>query len=154
VAVGIMVEVPAAALLAPAFAAEADFFSIGTNDLTQYTMAADRGAARVAPLYSPVQPAVLQLIARTVEAAHAAGRWAGICGEAAGNPAWTSLWLGLELDELSMAPSAIPAVKSVVRRTRFADAHALACEALQQITLADVEAVLHAFNTATGSQVV
>ena len=142
VAVGIMVEVPAAALLAPAFAAEVDFFSIGTNDLTQYTLAADRGAARVAALYSPLQPAVLALIARTVEAAHAAGRWVGICGEAAGNPAWTPLWLGLGLDELSMAPPAIPAVKAVLRRTPHAAARALAGQALAQSTLAAVEALV------------
>ena len=142
IAVGIMVEVPAAALLAPAFAAEADFFSIGTNDLTQYTLAADRGAARVAHLYSPVQPAVLQLIARTVDGAHAAGRWVGMCGEAAGNPAWTPLWLGLGLDELSMAPPALPAVKAVVRRTPLAAAQALARAALTLPTLAEVEALL------------
>jgi phosphoenolpyruvate-protein kinase (PTS system EI component) len=142
IAVGIMVEVPAAALLAPAFAAEADFFSIGTNDLTQYTMAADRGAARVAHLYSPVQPAVLQLIARTVEAAHAAGRWVGICGEAAGNPAWTPLWLGLGLDELSMSAPSLAAVKAVVRQTTRAAAQVLAQRVLQQTTLADVEALL------------
>jgi phosphoenolpyruvate-protein phosphotransferase len=142
VAVGIMVEVPAAALLAPAFAAEVDFFSIGTNDLTQYTLAADRGAARVAALYSPLQPAVLALIARTVEAAHAAGRWVGLCGEAGGNPAWTPLWLGLGLDELSMAPPAIPAVKAVLRRTPLAAARALAGQALAQSTLAAVEALV------------
>jgi phosphoenolpyruvate-protein phosphotransferase len=142
VAVGIMVEVPAAALLAPAFAAEADFFSIGTNDLTQYTLAADRGAARVAALYSPLQPAVLALIARTVEAAHAAGRWVGICGEAAGNPAWTPLWLGLGLDELSMAPPALAAVKAVIRRTPLTAARALAGQALAQSTLAAVEALV------------
>jgi phosphoenolpyruvate-protein phosphotransferase len=142
IAVGIMVEVPAAALLAPAFAADADFFSIGTNDLTQYTLAADRGAARVAHLYSPLQPAVLALVARTVEAAHAAGRWVGLCGEAAGNPAWTPLWLGLGLDELSMAPPALPAVKAVIRRTPLAAAQALARQALAQPTLAEVEALL------------
>ncbi len=141
-AVGIMVEVPAAALLAPVFAAEADFFSIGTNDLTQYTLAADRGSARVAHLYSPIHPAVLQLIARTVEAAHAAGHWTGICGEAAGNPAWAPLWVGLGVDELSMAPAAIPAVKRVIRGLRAGQAETLAAQALAQATPADVEAVL------------
>jgi len=84
---GIMVEVPSAALMAHAFAKEVDFFSIGTNDLTQYTMAADRGAARVAHLYSPVQPGVLRLIKITIDAAHAHGKWVGICGEGGGNPA-------------------------------------------------------------------
>jgi phosphoenolpyruvate-protein kinase (PTS system EI component) len=142
VRVGIMVEVPAAALLAAEFAAEADFFSIGTNDLTQYTLAVDRGAARVARLYSPLQPAVLRLIARTVEGAHAAGRPVGMCGEAAGNPAWTALWLGLGLDELSMAPPAIPAVKRAIRAGTLAAAQRLAVAALRQSTLADVIALL------------
>jgi phosphoenolpyruvate-protein phosphotransferase len=139
---GIMVEVPSSALMADAFAKEADFFSIGTNDLTQYTMAADRGAARVAHLYSPIQPAVLRLIARTVEAGHAAGRWVGICGEAGGNPAWAPLWLGLGLDELSMAPSAIPAVKEVIRTTTFTAARELAEAALRLSTVEDIEALL------------
>ena len=98
VKLGIMVEVPAAALTARELAAEADFFSIGTNDLTQYTMAADRGASRVAHLYNPVHPAILRLISMAVEGAHAEGKWVGICGEAAGNPAWTPLWLGLGLE--------------------------------------------------------
>lgn len=140
--VGIMVEVPAAALMAPAFAAEVDFFSIGSNDLTQYTMAADRGAARVAPLYSAVQPAVLRLVAQTVEAAHAAGRWVGMCGEAAAVPAWTRLWLGLGLDELSMAPAALAEVKETVRGASLAEARDLAAAALRRSTLAEVEALL------------
>jgi phosphotransferase system enzyme I (PtsI) len=139
---GIMVEVPSAALMAHAFAKEVDFFSIGTNDLTQYTMAADRGAARVAHLYSPVQPGVLQLINITVAAAHEHGKWVGICGEAGGNPAWARLWLGLGLDELSMVPPAIPAVKEVIRATTFAEARELAQEALRQSTVQEVEALL------------
>lgn len=144
VKVGIMVEVPSAALMARSLAAEADFFSIGTNDLTQYTMAADRGSSRVAYLYSPVQPGVLQLIKMTVDAAHSQQRWVGMCGEAAGNPAWTALWLGIGLDELSMAPSAVPGAKEIIRRTTLAEAQALAAEALRQDTLAGVEAVLSA----------
>jgi phosphoenolpyruvate-protein phosphotransferase len=140
--VGIMIEVPAAALMARAFAAEADFFSIGTNDLTQYTMAADRGAARVSRLYSAAQPAVLRLIAETVEAAHAAGRWVGMCGEAAGAPAWTRLWLGLGLDELSVAPAALAEVKEIIRGATLAEARQLAGAALRRNTLAEVEALL------------
>jgi phosphotransferase system enzyme I (PtsI) len=142
VKVGIMVEVPAAALMASVLAPHVDFFSIGTNDLTQYTMAADRGASRVAHLYSPVQPAVLRLISYTVEAAHQAGKWVGMCGEAAGNPEWAALWLGIGLDELSMSPASIPAVKEAIRRTRLDAAQALAAEVLQQPTLEDVEAML------------
>jgi phosphoenolpyruvate-protein phosphotransferase len=142
VKVGIMVEVPAAALMAHALAPHVDFFSIGTNDLTQYTMAVDRGASRVTHLYSPVQPAVLRLISYTVEAAHQAGKWVGMCGEAAGNPTWAALWLGLGLDELSMSPASIPAVKEVIRHTRLDTAQALAAKVLQQPTLEDVEAML------------
>ncbi len=96
--------------MADALAQHVDFFSIGTNDLTQYTMATDRGATRVAHLYSAIQPSVLRLIDMTVKAAHNAGKWVGMCGEAAGNPAWSALWLGLGLDELSMSPASIPAV--------------------------------------------
>jgi phosphotransferase system enzyme I (PtsI) len=142
--VGVMIEVPAAALLADAFAREVDFFSIGTNDLTQYTMAVDRGSSRVAHLYSPINPAVLQLIARTVSASHRAGRWTGICGEAAGNPAWAPLWVGLGVDELSMTPSSIPAVKEVIRRTRAEDARLLAAEALRRATVEEIQELLSA----------
>lgn len=142
VEVGIMIEVPAAALMADALAPHVDFFSIGTNDLTQYTMATDRGATKVSHLYSAVQPSVLRLIDMTVKAAHKEGKWVGICGEAAGNPAWSALWLGLGLDELSMSPASIPAVKEAIRRTQFVEAQALATTALQQSTLEDVEAQL------------
>jgi phosphotransferase system enzyme I (PtsI) len=139
---GIMIEVPAAALTASELAREVDFFSIGTNDLTQYTMAADRGAARVAQLYSPLQPAVLRLIAMTVEAAHAEGKWVGMCGEAAGNPAWAGLWIGLGLDELSMSPPAIPEVKEAIRCTQADEARDLARRALAMPTLSDIEQLL------------
>ena len=142
VILGIMIEVPSAALMAPEFAREVDFFSIGTNDLTQYTMATDRGASRVTHLYSPVQPGVLRLIKLTVEAAHAEGRWVGICGEAAGNPDWATLWLGLGLDELSMTAALIPAVKETIRGALLSEAQALAERALKQATLADVERLL------------
>ncbi|MDQ6694750.1 MAG: phosphoenolpyruvate--protein phosphotransferase [Chloroflexota bacterium] len=146
---GIMVEVPAAALMVGAFAREADFFSIGTNDLTQYTMAADRGAARVAHLYSPVQPAVLRLIGMTVEAAHAEGRWVGICGEAAGNPAWAGLWLGMGIDELSMTAGAIPAIKEIICSMRLTEARDVAREALTATLLHEVEEVLHSAQAAS-----
>lgn len=138
--VGIMIEVPAAALMADALAPHVDFFSIGTNDLIQYTMAADRGATKVAHLYSPLQPSVLRLIDMTVKAAHGAGKWVGMCGEAAGNPEWAALWLGLGLDELSMSPASIPAVKEAIRSTQFDEAQALAANALKQATVEEVEA--------------
>ncbi|HEX3616859.1 MAG TPA: phosphoenolpyruvate--protein phosphotransferase [Solirubrobacteraceae bacterium] len=115
VELGIMVEVPAAALLAGELAAHVDFFSVGSNDLTQYTLAAERGNAELSSLLSEPQPAVLRLIRATVEAARAHGRWVGVCGEMAGDPACAVLLAGLGVDELSMAPRLIPAVKQVLR---------------------------------------
>ena len=114
-AVGIMIETPAAVLNATRLAAVVDFFSIGTNDLTQYLMAADRGNAKVAGLIDALQPAVIGAIAQVTAAAHAAGIWVGICGELAGDPLATALLVGLGIDELSMSAPAIPAVKAQIR---------------------------------------
>jgi phosphocarrier protein FPr len=124
--VGIMIEVPSAVATADLLAAEVDFFSIGTNDLTQYTMAADRGNANVASLVQALQPAVLRMIKQTVDAAHAAGIWVGICGELAGNATATPLLVGLGLDELSMSGPSIPAVKKIIRQLRFSKAQSIA----------------------------
>ncbi len=112
---GIMVEVPAAALTAARLAEEADFFSLGTNDLTQYTMAAERGSERLAPLLSGPQPAVLRLVRDTVEAAAHRGRRVGVCGELAGDPAAAVLLAGLGVGELSMTPALVPEVKAALR---------------------------------------
>jgi phosphocarrier protein FPr len=112
---GIMVEIPSAAVRAAQFATEVDFFSIGTNDLTQYTLAAERGNPRVAYLSDAFEPAVLELIRQTVQAAHAHGKWVGVCGELAGDPAAVPLLVGLGLDELSMSAPAIPRAKQIVR---------------------------------------
>ena len=128
--VGIMIEVPSAVAVADQLAREVDFFSIGTNDLTQYVMAADRGNARVAALASAFQPAVLRNVRDAAEAAHAAGIWIGMCGELAGNPLATPVLMGLGLDELSMSAPAIPAVKEAVRSLTMADARRIAGEAL------------------------
>lgn len=128
--VGMMVEVPAAALLADRFVPWVDFFSIGTNDLAQYTLAADRTNAAVAALADAAHPAVLELVRRVVEAARPAGRWVGVCGELAGEALLTPVLIGLGVDELSMAPVAIPDVKAVVRAWSLADARALAEAAL------------------------
>jgi phosphocarrier protein FPr len=136
--VGMMIEVPAAVATADLLASEVDFFSIGTNDLTQYTMAADRGNAHVADLVQALQPAVLRLIKQTVDAAHRAGIWVGICGELAGNAAATPLLVGLGMDELSMSAPSIPAVKAAIRQLDFAEAKTLAAEIL---TLDTVTAV-------------
>lgn len=130
VQVGIMVEVPAAALMARHLAAEVDFFSIGTNDLTQYTMAADRTNAGVASLVSGFQPAVLRLVRDTIAAAHDQGKWVGLCGELGGEPLAIPILLGLDLDEFSMAPSAIPLAKQIIRQLSLDETKRVAQEAL------------------------
>ena len=139
---GIMVEVAAAALMADQFAREADFFSIGTNDLTQYTLAMDRGHPRLAPNVDGLSPAVLRLINQTVEAAHANGRWAAVCGGIASDPQAVPILLGLGVDELSVSVPMIPAIKALVRRCRVADCRTLASTALQAADAADVRALV------------
>ncbi len=127
---GIMVEVPAAALSAERLARHVDFFSLGTNDLTQYTMAAERGDARLASLLAGPQPAVLRLVRTTVEAAAAHGRWVGVCGELAGDPAAAVLLAGLGVTELSMAPGLVPEVKAALREVELKQARTAATAAL------------------------
>jgi hypothetical protein len=131
--VGVMIEIPSAALTADLIAPKVKFFSIGTNDLVQYTLAVDRGNERIARLYEPTHPAVLQLIRHTVEAGRRHGIWTGVCGEVAGNPILVPLLLGLGVEELSASPGAIPLVKDVVRHVRFAEAQDLA-EAAQGLS--------------------
>lgn len=142
--VGIMVEVPAAALLADRLAAEVDFLSIGTNDLSQYALAADRTNAQVSALADGFQPAVLRLVRMTVEAAHAQGKWVSLCGELAGDPLAVPLLVGLGLDELSMQPAAIPLVKQVIRALTLEAARALAHAALELDSAEAVRALLRA----------
>lgn len=138
-AVGIMVEVPSAVVVADQLAKEVDFFSIGTNDLTQYVMAADRGNAKVAGLVQALNPAVLRLIRQTVEAGHAAGIWVGLCGELGGNAKAAALLVGLGLDELSMNAPAIPAVKAAIREIEREAAEKLAGTVLELETAEAVE---------------
>jgi phosphoenolpyruvate-protein phosphotransferase len=128
--VGIMVEVPSVAVLADLFAREVDFFSIGTNDLTQYTLAAERTNEKVAHLGDGCHPAVLRQIHRVLEAAHHEGIWVGLCGELAGDPDAVPILLGLGLDEFSMAPSSIPHAKTIIRSWSRADAQNLAAQVL------------------------
>ncbi|PTM56518.1 phosphoenolpyruvate--protein phosphotransferase [Desmospora activa] len=128
--IGIMIEVPAAAVNADQLAKEVDFMSIGTNDLTQYTLAADRGNELVAHLYDAAHPAVLRLVKKTCDAAHEAGIIAGMCGELAGDPKMTEILVGLGLHELSMSAGAIPEVKVSVRQVSSNEAHQLADEVL------------------------
>ncbi|GBC86703.1 Phosphoenolpyruvate-protein phosphotransferase [bacterium HR12] len=137
-----MVEVPAAALLAHALAPEVDFLSVGTNDLTQYALAVDRGNERVAALSDALHPAVLRLVAATCDAGAAHGRWVGVCGEVAGDPLATPVLLGLGVRELSMNPPAIPAVKRAVRATDLARARELAVRALELPTATAVRDLL------------
>jgi len=135
---GIMIEVPSAALLANVFAAEVDFFSIGTNDLTQYTLAMDRGHPNLAGKSDGLHPAVLKLIQCTVEAAHAAGKWVGICGELGADPQAVPILLGLGIDELSISIPAIPMVKAQVRDLTLEEARRRAQEALACATAPEV----------------
>lgn len=142
---GIMVEVPSAALIADQLAPLVDFFSIGTNDLVQYTFAADRGNARVARLGDPLHPALLRQISRVVDVAHVAGKWVGLCGELAGRPEGIPILLGLGLDEFSMAAASIPAAKALLARLTVPDAQRLAQRVLNLPDGAAVEAEVRRF---------
>ncbi len=142
VPVGIMVEVPSVAVMATQFAAEVDFFSVGTNDLTQYTLAMDRGHPRLAPQVDGLNPAVLGLIGQAVRAAHAAGKWVGVCGGIASDPQAVPLLVGLGVDELSVSVPAIPAVKAQIRSLSFTDCQELAAHALSQDSAASVRALV------------
>jgi phosphoenolpyruvate-protein phosphotransferase len=142
VPVGIMVEVPSVAVMAPQFAAEVDFFSVGTNDLTQYTLAMDRGHPRLAPQVDGLNPAVLGLIAQAVKAAHVASRWVGVCGGMASDPHAVPILVGLGVDELSVSVPAIPAVKAQVRSLSLARCQELAARALAQDSAAAVRALV------------
>jgi phosphotransferase system enzyme I (PtsP) len=139
VELGAMIEVPAAVLRAPQLMREVDFVSIGTNDLIQYTLAVDRDNLKVASMYEPLHPAVLQSIRMTVDAAHDAGRRVGMCGEMAGNPLCTLLLIGMGLDELSMGAPSVPVIKQLVRSARHDDAVRIAAEALRCDTIEEVK---------------
>jgi len=138
---GIMIEVPAAALISLRLAPYIDFFSVGTNDLTQYTLAAERGNRDLADLADALHPAILRLIKLVTEAAHQHGKWAGVCGEVAGDPQAAPLLVGLGVDELSMNPSDIPEVKRAIREVDFEKAQEVAKEALACESAAQVRAL-------------
>ncbi|KAB7895801.1 phosphoenolpyruvate-protein phosphotransferase [Serratia sp. Leaf50] len=143
--VGVMVETPAAAVIAHHLAKEVDFFSIGTNDLTQYTLAVDRGNELISHLYNPMSPSVLALIKQVIDASHAAGKWTGMCGELAGDERATLLLLGMGLDEFSMSAISIPRIKKIIRNTNFEDVKALAEEALAQPTAQELMNLVNKF---------
>jgi phosphocarrier protein FPr len=138
VKVGLMIETPAAALIADALAREADFFSIGTNDLTQYTLAMDRGHPELAKKCDGLHPSVLKLIELTVQAAHRHGRWVGVCGGIAGETAAVPVLVGLGVDELSVSVPSVPMIKSQVRDLALTQSQALAASALTQASSQDV----------------
>ncbi len=140
VEVGAMIEIPSAAATVDLLARDSAFFSIGTNDLIQYTLAIDRGNDRIAHLYEPSHPAVLRSIKRIVDDAHAAKLTVGVCGEMGGDPVYAPLLLGLGVDSLSMSPPSIPAVKFLVRAMKMSDARALAAEVLAMASPKDVYA--------------
>ncbi len=143
--VGVMIETPAAAVIARHLAKEADFFSIGTNDLTQYTLAVDRGNELISGLYNPLSPSVLTLIKQVIDASHAEGKWTGMCGELAGDDRASLLLLGMGLDEFSMSAMSIPRVKQLIRSANYTEVKAMADQALACATIAEVEAVLDTF---------
>jgi phosphoenolpyruvate-protein phosphotransferase (PTS system enzyme I) len=126
-----MVETPSAAITAEALAKRAKFFSIGTNDLIQYSLAVDRTNEKIAHLYEPTHPAIVRLIKLTLDAAHQAGNWAGVCGEMAGDVVLVPLLLGLGADELSAAPPTVPQIKFLIRRLKLSEARELAAFALE-----------------------
>ncbi len=140
--VGAMMEVPSAVIIADRLAQEVDFFSIGTNDLIQFTLAIDRGNKQVAHLFQPLDPAVLRMIKRTADVGKDSGITVGMCGEMANQPLFAPLLLGMGLHELSMNPQAIPVVKRMIRSVRIADTHAVVTEALKQPNALKVLAVL------------
>ena len=140
--VGVMIEVPAAALAAEQFAPEIDFFSLGTNDLVQYTMAAERGNAAVAGLADGLHPSVLRLVRIVAEAAKEGGKWAGVCGELASDPVAVPVLVGLGIAELSANAPAIPAIKQAVRSIDTEAARELTEQALELSSAAEVRALV------------
>jgi phosphoenolpyruvate-protein phosphotransferase/dihydroxyacetone kinase phosphotransfer subunit len=149
---GIMVEVPSAALLSDNLAEQVDFFSIGTNDLTQYTLAAERGNPQLSELADALHPAVLRLISKVVENAHASGKWVGVCGELAGEVLAAPVLVGLGVDELSMNPGTIPAVKSILAQVDSTQAQELARQVVNCTDASGVRKQVREFLTRNGIQ--
>jgi len=137
--IGIMIEVPSAAMIADILAQEADFFAIGTNDLIQYSLAIDRSNENVSYLYEPLHPALLRLIKGVIDAGKAAGIPVSMCGELASDPIYAIVLIGLGLDIFSMNPSSIPIIKNIARSVRYRDCRRIAEMALQKKTAQEIE---------------
>ena len=140
--VGIMIEIPAAAVLADQLAKEVDFFSIGTNDLVQYTFAADRMSSGVSYLYQPFHPSILRLVKHVIESAHAEGKWTGMCGEMAGEAIAAPLLIGLGLDEFSMSATSILSQRKLIRSMKKSEMEELAAKAINCGTMDEVVALV------------
>jgi phosphoenolpyruvate-protein kinase (PTS system EI component) len=140
--VGIMIEVPSAVWLASRLVREVDFISLGTNDLIQYLLAADRNNPKVAHLYEPLHPAVLSAIAEVVNVARSAGKDVCLCGEMASDPMTTLLLVGMGLDQLSLSPLFIPVVRKLVREASYQTARHIAHDVLQMVSVKDIKGYL------------
>lgn len=143
--VGIMIEIPAAAVLADQFAKEVDFFSVGTNDLVQYTFAADRMSNTINYLYQPFNPSILRLLKNVIDSAHKEGKWAGMCGEMAGEPIAAPLLIGLGLDEFSMSATSILAQRKLINSISKSEAEGLVAKALNCATMDEVVTLVESF---------
>lgn len=143
--IGIMIETPASAIIAEHLIKEVDFFSIGTNDLTQYTLAVDRGNDLISHLYNPISPSVLKLIKNVIDISHLHGKWTGMCGELAGDERVTALLLGMGLDEFSMSSTSIPKIKEIIRKTSFSKSQELAKTVLNAATTKEILDLLNKF---------
>ncbi|NIH41221.1 MAG: phosphoenolpyruvate-protein phosphotransferase PtsI [Buchnera aphidicola (Periphyllus aceris)] len=147
---GVMIETPSSAIISKHLAKEVDFFSIGTNDLTQYTLAVDRGNENISKLYQTMSPSVLYLIKKVIDSSHKEKKWTGICGELASNKKYTSLLIGLGVDELSMSSISIPIIKNIIRKINFIKAKKLAKNVLKQSTIKKVKKLIKNFNKKEG----
>lgn len=144
--IGIMIETPSSAIISKHLIQEVDFFSIGTNDITQYTLAVDRGNEVISKLYQPISPAILYLINKVIIESHKAGKWTGICGELASNTEITALLVGMNIDELSMSSISIPTIKNIIRKINFQKAKKLAEKVLKEKTVKKIQYLIRKFN--------
>ncbi|WP_247646084.1 phosphoenolpyruvate--protein phosphotransferase, partial [Enterobacteriaceae endosymbiont of Donacia piscatrix] len=146
ISIGIMIETPASAIIAHFLIKEIDFFSIGTNDLTQYTLAVDRGNDLISHLYNPIHPAILCLIKKVIDISHENDKWTGMCGELANDEFFIPVLLGMGLNELSMNAISIPKIKNIIRNIKIVNAKELANNILLQPTIKDIKNLLLEFN--------